>query len=234
LKNALVANEETQNIQPGKVALFLGCIAGILILIHLSDQLNRYFFDLPVALIPELYLDEKNSISTYFLTSLFTLSSVLLVLIWMITKKKDDPFANYWFALAIVFLVFSIDKMIILRERINIIFWNYATNLIWSSIKWIITGLLIVVVIIFIRFLLHLPIEDRLVILLAAVLFIGGSVVIDYLTGIFFNLHGEFSIAYSVLTTLEVALEMIGSIVFIFALLNYMGRNGYGIKVRTR
>ena len=58
--------------------------------------------------------------------------------------------------------------------------------------------------------------------LLTALFFFSGAVGMDYLGGRYADLYSKSTLIYGIMTTIEEGLEMIGSIVFIYAILSYM------------
>jgi hypothetical protein len=216
------------------IAFSLCCIAGILIFINLMDLFNIYWFGIPVVLIPEFHLDESNTISTYFLVILLALSSLLFGMIGVISKKNRDPYFIYWLIFAIIFLFASIDKMIDLRGGLKLFLLSYSTTDIWYTFSWIILAISLIAALLLLRFLLHLPSKDRVLLLTAAILFLGGAVGMDYFASRYISSYDFHTFTYDILITIESALEMLGSIVFIFALLNNISRNELNISVRTK
>lgn len=223
----MINNQKTIYIRPTKVAIVLGCISGILVLINLIDHLNTYLLDLPVTLIPQFHLDENNTISTYFLTILLALSSLMLAMIGAVIRKRRKQFSRYWMGLAIIFLSFSIDEVANIHEY----FRSYTTNIRYRF-TWIIPVITCALAFLFIRFLLHLSSPDRKVFLLATILFLGGAVGMDYLDGLYYYISGENTLTYRIMTTFESGLEMFGSVMYVYALLNYMSRNRINITIK--
>ena len=72
------------------------------------------------------------------------------------------------------------------------------------------------------RFLFGLPLKTRLLFLLAGILYVGGALGVEFVGGWYHELHGSEHLGYSMITTGEETLELVGVIVFIYALLEYM------------
>ena len=89
---------------------------------------------------------------------------------------------------------------------------------------WVIPGiaLVIAVALIFMRFLLRLPSGTRRSFLLAALLYLGGSLGVELIGGAYEESHGRENLRYSMIATVEESLELAGLIVFIYALLAYI------------
>ena len=202
-------------------------------LINLIDQFNIYLYGIPIVLLPEFHLDTNSTISTYFLTTVLTTSSMMLGMIGVIARKKRDPYSIHWMGLAIITLIVAIDEVIDLHERLKMIFLIYANADIQRYLTWITSVFAFVAAVLFIRFMLHLSSADRTALLLAAILFLGGAVGMDFINGRYFSLYGELTLMYGLLSIIESGLEMFGSVVLFYALLNYMSRHRINIIMET-
>jgi hypothetical protein len=78
----------------------------------------------------------------------------------------------------------------------------------------------------YLPFLWRLPGRTRILFVLAGVIFIGGAIGVEMLSGNFYETHGD-TLGYSLVVTLEESLEMAGVIVFVYAILDYVARK-YG------
>jgi hypothetical protein len=74
------------------------------------------------------------------------------------------------------------------------------------------------------RFLRSLPSRTRHLFLLAGAIFVGGAIGIEAVSGLHASVHGEESLIYHLIITVEELLEMSGVVLFIYALMDYMGR----------
>ena len=61
--------------------------------------------------------------------------------------------------------------------------------------------------------------------MLAATIFLGGSLGFEFIEGMHVEIYSENNLTYIILTTIEECLEMIGVIVFIKALILYVNEN---------
>jgi hypothetical protein len=110
---------------------------------------------------------------------------------------------------------------------------NLATGIFYFA-WWVIPGVAITLVfgLSFLKFFIHLPLQIRLLVLLAAILYIGGAVGVELIGSRYAEQHGIENLTYNMITTLEETLEMAGVITFVRALLTYIETN-YG-EVRFR
>ena len=102
---------------------------------------------------------------------------------------------------------------------------DYASGIFYFA--WVIPGIAFILLfaLTFVKFLLHLQLRTRWLFLVSAVLFIGGAVGTELIGGRYAELHGFQNLTYTMIATVEEALEMAGVIVFIFALLKYVETN---------
>jgi len=99
--------------------------------------------------------------------------------------------------------------------------------------SWVILGIafILIIGIVYLRFLFNLPAKIRNNFILAASLYIGGVIGVELLDGYYAETHGQTNLTYRLMVTLEESLEIFGIIVFIKALLNFMLINKIKIKL---
>ncbi|MCI5159514.1 MAG: peptidase M48 Ste24p, partial [Candidatus Electrothrix sp. AUS1_2] len=117
-----------------------------------------------------------------------------------------------------------------LHERLG----NYTEKLIKSTeflevsgllyFPWIIpySILIIILGLLYFRFILRLPRKTTVLLILSAIIFLTGAAVFDMLGGREAELHGFYTVTYTVLFTIEEFLEMIGVVLLIYTLLAYI------------
>jgi hypothetical protein len=177
--------------------------------------------------VPQFDFDSENNIPTYFSSFILLVSAVLLKVIALSKKIKKDVFFKSWSLLSVIFLYLSIDESASIHELL-ILPLRKAFKL--SGIfyySWVIAGILIVLIlsIYYYKFLLDLPPKTRYQFLLAAFFFVGGAIGIEMIGGYYSYIKTENNLIYSVITTFEESFEMIGVIIFINSLLQYIEKN---------
>jgi hypothetical protein len=84
---------------------------------------------------------------------------------------------------------------------------------------------------------LHLPRKIRGLFLLAALLYVGGALGLEMVSGVIVSQFGNHNIVFMFFTTIEETLEMTGVIVLIYGLLDYIAtqfnQQSYMIKRRN-
>jgi hypothetical protein len=171
---------------------------------------------------------EKNIPSLYSGFALF-FSSLLFFCIFSFEEKQGRK-RRYWLGLAAVFLFLSLDETFILHERLGDYTEGYikSTGILEASgllyFPWIIpyTILMAILGLLYFRFILSLPRKTTVLLILSAIIFLTGAAGFDMLGGREAELHGYYTITYTVLYTIEEFLEMIGVVLLIYTLLDYI------------
>jgi hypothetical protein len=109
------------------------------------------------------------------------------------------------------------DEVVGLHETLNT-----ATDFPWTIPG---ASLVLVVAPLYLRFVIGLPPRTRWLFVLAGVSFLGGSVVVEHLADYYIEAFEMDNLGYQFLTAVEEALEMIGVVVFVHALLGYLTRD---------
>ena len=171
---------------------------------------------------------EKNIPSLYSGFALFV-SSLLFLCISSLEEKQGKK-RRYWLGLAAVFLFLSLDESFVLHERLSTYTEEYikSTGIIKASgllyFPWIIpySILMIILGLLYFRFILSLPRKTTVLLILSAIIFFTGAVGFDMLGGREAELHSYYTLTYIVLFTIEEFLEMIGVVLLIYTLLDYI------------
>jgi len=178
----------------------------LLVSIHVGLYCCHYLSDKLPWLLRQLFdLDEENNLPTWF--SQFLLLNNALVL-FLIASAQSDEKRYYWWALAIGFLVLSVDEVAGLHETFHSMI----------DINWAIpAGVLVTLIgIIFIPFLKSLERRVATLYLVSGVIFISGALVVELLSE---DMKTK-SLEYALATALEEGLEMAGALLFFSVNLN--------------
>jgi len=220
------------------VIRILAGIAVFLVLASAAGQLARFLggHETLYGLVRMFFLDKENNIPTYFSSGILLISACLLAVIAVLKKRERDLFAGHWTALAVIFLLFSMDEASSTHELLT----SPVRHLLHTSgflyFAWVIPGLAFVcaVAIIFWKFLIHLPLQTRRLFVVAAIVYIAGVIGTELVAGWYVELYTRNNLTYSFLAMLEETLEMIGVIVFVYALLDYMTVEVGEVRFRVR
>lgn len=218
-------------LSPRTTAIILGAIALILVLISLTGQILKYLtvYDRAFGLIPLVDVDRELTIPTVFSVILLFFISLLLAVITVIKKKQNEPFVRSWAILAGGFLYMSFDEGSSIHELAIAPIKKALgdSNPSFFLFAWVIPGIVIVFIftISYIKFFFKLPKNIRLMFLISAVLYLGGSLGFEMISGHYASIYGIKNLEYNLIVTVEESLEMAGIIVFIYTLLKYIEEN---------
>ena len=192
---------------------------------------------------------EDASIPTWYSSFALLLCSVLLAAIAAAKKRHNDRFTFHWAALSILFLLMSMDEVATIHEALGEsvgvvaeLFFDYDPGgLLYAA--WVIPGAIFVLVVAlaYLSFFFHLPRKTKLWFLVAGVLFVGGALGMEMLSARLSSFYGwenlenmpnNVKMVIAVQTALEELFEMLGVVVFIYALLSYAGSYVNEINLR--
>jgi len=233
-------SRETHHISlsPSTIARVLGVIALLLVLASVAGQLSKFLLGHGhlKGLVPLFNLDQEQNIPTYFSALLMIFASLLLAVIAVLDGKHRTHDVSKWAILSFGFLYMAYDEAFQVHELlirpVRSLLGGGSLGIFYYA--WIIPGIALVLVIAlyFSRFLWRLPVATRRTFLLAATLFIGGSIGFEMIGGAWAELHRQPNLTYSMITTVEESLEMAGVIVFIYGLLVYLADNYKEVRLR--
>ena len=215
-------------ISPRRIAKQLGLIAALLIMINIVAGVahvlggNRYY-----VLARLFILDAENNIPTYFSTLLLLAAGLLLATIAANRTQEASHYSRHWRALSVIFVILAFDEAVSLHEMLNFPIRQLlgVNGLLFFGFAVVAIPMVVVLAIIYAKFLIQLPSQTRLIFVLAAVLYLGGQIGVEMLGGAYFESNGSTTAAYLLITTVEESLEMSGIILFIYGLLIYTARN---------
>lgn len=212
-----------------QVGLFLTVLAVLLTAGSLTNVIARLYFDVQNAfgLVRLLDVDEEQSFPTYYSVILLFTAALLLAAISAVTRRVNGLHFGYWVGLAAIFLFLSIDEAVSIHELLT----KPMRKLLRGSgnmllfFAWIVPYAVVVlgVGIIYVRFLIKLPRRTAAFMVLSGALYLGGALGVEMLSGWYFKSHGEhFDLGYYLLSALEEAFETMGTVLFVWTLLDYI------------
>src|SRR5215216_5658881 len=195
---------------------------------------------------------EERSIPTWFESVQFLLCSILLAVVAVAKKQRNDRYILHWSVLSIILLLLSLDEVASIHEAIG----QLSERLLHSatgftpggaiSFFWVVPGTIFVIIVLlaYLRFLAHLPRTTRRMFLFAGALFVLGALGIEMLTAQVVSSSGGIvgrenasaipTILKGLQTSVEEMFEMLGLTAFIYALLAYIRSYVEEISVRVR
>jgi len=187
-------------------------------------------------------IDKLNVDGEYTIPSLFSSFSLLFcsVLLGLISRKKlqnKDKYTGKWIGLSVMFFYLALDETISLHEQLIHPLRKLlnATGIFYYT--WVIPGLMLVIAValIYWKFVQELPPKIKYLFFLSAIFYVGGAIGMEMINGYYSYLYDSEMFVYEILVTIEEFFEMLGVVVFIYALLCYIkldltGKEGVGSR----
>lgn len=222
------------SLNPSLVVRVLAAVTFLLALASIGGQLMVYLtrHDTVYGLVRLFNVNNEQNVPSFFSSFLLLVAGFLLALITLLKRKEAAANATYWAMLSIGFLYMAVDEAASIHELLNSPLRRLLSgvNLGAFSFPWVFCGMLVVVVLalVFARFLAHLPARTRLTFLIAGAIYLLGAIGFELIGGRYLTFrHGVPDLTLSVLETIEESLEMAGSIILVRGLLEYLVAN-YG------
>ena len=217
-----------------KIALYLGKVVKYLVIamvffaiVSTGVQISKYVFDFHSEWLDLFNLDRELNFPTWYSAFMIGFCALLLRIIATGKKQQGDRYTKDWRLLSVIFGFMAIDEIISLHEILIIPEVSEALNLPWFlHSMWVIPGILFVTWFIrrYSKFVKHLPAKSQQHFILAASIYIGGALIMEMVGSHFAESIGQQHLLYALIATVEEILEMTGMIVFIHALLYYLGQ----------
>ena len=226
------------SLNPSAIARILGAVAFFLLLASIGGQFVKYVLghNSVKGLVSLFYLDNERNIPAYFSVLLMLFAALLLVVIAVLSGKQRAPHVLKWAILSFGFLLMAFDEAFSAHERLVVPVRTLLGNSDYGVFyfAWVIPGMALVLALalFFRKFLLHLPARTSLRFIMAATIYIGGTIGLELIGGRHAELHSTQNLTYSMIVAIEESLEMAGLIVFIWALLKHCADSFKEVRFR--
>lgn len=182
--------------------------------------------------LPGLFnMNSEVSIPTWYAQTLLFVSSVL----FFINGLAHPKLRKYWYGLAGIFLFVSIDEGSAIHELLTAPMrklLDISSGYLYYS-WFIVYGLLFVfLVAIFFRFYTRLAHRTKMLLFVAAALFLSGAIGLEAIGASIAAKSGETSNAYSFITVAEETLELLGTSVLVYGLLINLRLTKYSLGIK--
>lgn len=182
-------------------------------------------------------LDLENNIPSWYASSALLFCAVLLGVIGITKQYEHAPRFRQWFGLAAIFLYLSLDEAASLHEmviplgRTLLDYVGVSSGYLYFS--WVIFGIIAVSIVGFsyLRFLRALPTMSGQLFLIAGLLYVTGALGVEMFGAKVASQGGIDTMFYAVLVAVEEGLEMFGVVLFIYALLSYLGQQDMAVSL---
>jgi len=223
------------NVSTRKLAVLLVTVLALLVAAGFCAEYARYVVGSKSALVDYFSLSEEQNVPTWWSSFLLLACSVVLWAIAATKPKTPGAFRRHWAVLAWIFCYMSLDELVEIHEWLNNLpaLQNLHGPIYYG---WVIPAGFVVLVFAasYLRFLLHLPWETRVKVALAGVCYVGGALGVEILLGLWTDRHGELNFSWAMIDMGEEMLEMVGSSLFLYALIEYLGRSAPELRIAIR
>ena len=222
-------------VEPKQVAVTLLWVVGALTLIN-SVEIFFYFYlddDSLYGLVDLFDFAIEGNIPSFYSAVAILSCSALLALITRVNWCKPGGDRYYWLALTLIFLFLAVDEAVAIHETIGSFFERYFHAAGFFYFMWVVPyGVAIAVLgFVFLKFVLALPKHTRMQFVAAGTIFLTGAVGIEMFGAREADLYGTDTITYCVLYTFEEMFEMLGIVLFIYALLTHLVELTGGLRL---
>jgi hypothetical protein len=171
-------------------------------------------------------LEQEANIPTWYSSATLLLCSGLLAVIAAAKHASGERYAGRWYGLSVVFLLMSVDESATLHEKVSTAISNvFHTGGIFYY-AWVIPAAVFLVVfgLAYLKFWIDLPADTRWLFLGSGALYVGGAFALEMLEGLHNSLYSESDVVSAILGGGQDVVEMLGVLVFIYALMGYIGK----------
>ncbi len=227
----------TITVKPRAIVVILSWTLGLVLLAHVLTLVSTYGFghDTLRGLVRLFNIDEEHNIPTYYSSMVLLVCSGLALALAAADKKAGGRDHRYWGGMSGLLFLTSVDEFAQLHEYVNGIIRgpSGADRPFYES--WVLpyAVLVLIMALLYIRFVLRLPSDTRRLMVLAGAMYVGGSLGFELIGGLYLHTHGwNMGLAYDLLTTGEEALEMGAGTVLVYALASYGEKYADNLNLR--
>jgi hypothetical protein len=221
----------SKSIAVGLLSIILFLLTANLLIIYLQFILG---FEHLKGFIHGFYFDAEANFPSLYSAGAILFAALMLWLIGSSDDEKRNKRSFYWKFISIVFVFLAMDEFGSIHEYLI----SPTQKLVdQSSIEsdylyfaWFIpySLLFLVVAIVSLRFLFKLPPRTRNLLIVSGIVFLAGAVLMEMIGGKYWAEQGwavdgsdDVDLTYALIITIEELLEMLGIVIFIYALTTY-------------
>ena len=171
-------------------------------------------------------INHEPSIPAWYSSCALLTSSALLVLTGLAKMHGRDRFFKHWLMMGVLFLGLSVDEAARFHEMIHIVIISQIEVHGIFYFPWVVPALVFVgiVGVCYIPFLTKIDRRTAKLFLAAGAVYVMGAVGMEIIAGPLAEKYGLFSTPHMICEAIEETLEMLGIVIFIYALLDHLER----------
>lgn len=210
---------------PARVVLGLTGVAAVLVTISVTSQiyLLQAGEHAPLSRVLRRFsLDAELSVPAWYATVLLLVCGGMLAVIARHVRQRGGRFGFRWMLLSLIFVGLSIDEACAFHEIAMDRFESLDTGGIFYFL-WVWAALPIVVLVglFYLPLVLSLPRRIAVMFTIAGLVFLGGALGAEAVSGWIIDHYGIDKMVYILTTTIEECMEYAGVILFLYALMRY-------------
>jgi hypothetical protein len=210
-------------LKPKRIAMVFLSVALIMVIGHIGGRISDHFYGRTFGFY-FFDLNREDSIPTFVSSAGLGICSLLLFVVAYIVKRNRSSDFLYWIVLAVIFLYMAIDETVRIHEKLGgPLRGVYDPQGLYDMVWLIPYGILVLLVgVFYLRFVLRLPRETRMLFIVSGLVYLTGVAGFEYLGGRQDALHGVGNFAYQAYIVLEEGLELLGMGLFMYSILNHI------------
>jgi hypothetical protein len=201
------------------ISIILSVIIATLVIAHCIQAF--FFLEGLTDYVEFLDLDMERNLPTFYSVMAIELAAALLFIIYLYHKKNDLPYQWAWLGLVIIFAFLGLDEATKIHESAGDIVaaTHEATGIFYFP--WVLPygTALIFLSIIYIPWLINLPLATRIYFIISAIVFLSGALGMEMISAVYAEKTSLDSLEYIQAYTIEETLEMLGVVIFIRGLI---------------
>ena len=184
----------------------------------------------PIAL---FNLSFEGNLPTWYSSLLLLVCALLLLLIAHLSAATGLPYPRHWRVLGLIFLYISLDEAVVIHETLNAPLRSALSLGGVFYFAWVIpfAAVLFLLLLAYLRFLLHLPRRFGALFVLAGAVYVGGALGSELPIGAWYEAHGGDNLVYGLLNLGQESLEILGASIFCAALVDYLAARFGGLRI---
>ncbi len=207
-----------------KRLLFL--VIGLLLLSIISTTSARYLPDYPLRDMLEdvLSVDKEMSLPTFYSVYALQACALLLGAIAYLVEARRERYLRHWQILSLIFVYISFDEGLSLHEKSIKPVGDFFNTSGFLHFAWVIPAAVLVAVFLlaYLKFLSALPAKIRSLFVIGGGTFVLGALGMEMVGGQVVGMGLYDSYLYILVTTCEEFFEMLGILIFMYALLSFL------------